>query len=562
MIDFKLEIAKLLKVDLPQEEIYSLLSKTADESFGDYTFPCFKLAKTMRKSPVAIAEELARDFSLEGIISKVDAKNGYLNFYLDKVSAQADVLRNIESCGSTYGESNVGQGKTVCIDYSSVNIAKPFHIGHLYTTAIGSSLYKLYKNLGYNVVGINHLGDWGTQFGKLIVAYKLWGDDDKIAKGGTHALQEIYVKFHQEAEKHPELEDQARQWFTKIEKGDQEALRLFELFKGITLEEVKKIYARLNVQFDSWAGESFYNDKMQAIVDLLKDKGLLKEDNGAQIVDLSDYNMSPCLILKSDGSTLYATRDLAAAVYRKQTYDFDKCLYVVAYQQSLHFKQFFKVLELAGFDWHKDMVHVSYGLVSLEDGAMSTRKGNTVWLDDVLNKSTEKALQIINEKNSALENKEAVAEAVGSGAVIFSAVQNAKIKDVVFSYDKMLNFDGETCPYLQYTHARCNSVLAKAPKLNVAVDYSALDNAESWTLVKLLNSFEEIIETSATKYEPCILSKYLIDTAQAFNKFYFEHRILTDKLGSTQAMLQVVKSTKQVLQKGLALLGIATPEKM
>ena len=562
MIDFKLEIAKLLKVDLPQEEIYSLLSKTADESFGDYTFPCFKLAKTMRKSPVAIAEELARDFSLEGIISKVDAKNGYLNFYLDKVSAQADVLRNIESCGSTYGESNVGQGKTVCIDYSSVNIAKPFHIGHLYTTAIGSSLYKLYKNLGYNVVGINHLGDWGTQFGKLIVAYKLWGDDDKIAKGGTHALQEIYVKFHQEAEKHPELEDQARQWFTKIEKGDQEALRLFELFKGITLEEVKKIYTRLNVQFDSWAGESFYNDKMQAIVDLLKDKGLLKEDNGAQIVDLSDYNMSPCLILKSDGSTLYATRDLAAAVYRKQTYDFDKCLYVVAYQQSLHFKQFFKVLELAGFDWHKDMVHVSYGLVSLEDGAMSTRKGNTVWLDDVLNKSTEKALQIINEKNSALENKEAVAEAVGSGAVIFSAVQNAKIKDVVFSYDKMLNFDGETCPYLQYTHARCNSVLAKAPKLNVAVDYSALDNAESWTLVKLLNSFEEIIETSATKYEPCILSKYLIDTAQAFNKFYFEHRILTDKLGSTQAMLQVVKSTKQVLQKGLALLGIATPEKM
>ena len=562
MIDFKLEIAKLLKVDLPQEEVYSLLSKTADESFGDYTFPCFKLAKTMRKSPVAIAEELARDFSLEGIISKVDAKNGYLNFYLDKVSAQADVLRNIESCGSTYGESNVGQGKTVCIDYSSVNIAKPFHIGHLYTTAIGSSLYKLYKNLGYNVVGINHLGDWGTQFGKLIVAYKLWGDDDKIAKGGTHALQEIYVKFHQEAEKHPELEDQARQWFTKIEKGDQEALRLFELFKGITLEEVKKIYTRLNVQFDSWAGESFYNDKMQAIVDLLQDKGLLKEDNGAQIVDLSDYNMSPCLILKSDGSTLYATRDLAAAVYRKQTYDFDKCLYVVAYQQSLHFKQFFKVLELAGFDWHKDMVHVSYGLVSLEDGAMSTRKGNTVWLDDVLNKSTEKALQIINEKNSALENKEAVAEAVGSGAVIFSAVQNAKIKDVVFSYDKMLNFDGETCPYLQYTHARCNSVLAKAPKLNVAVDYSALDNAESWTLVKLLNSFEEIIETSATKYEPCILSKYLIDTAQAFNKFYFEHRILTDKLGSTQAMLQVVKSTKQVLQKGLALLGIATPEKM
>ncbi|MBO5772378.1 MAG: arginine--tRNA ligase [Clostridia bacterium] len=561
-MDFKLEIVKLLKVDLPQEEIYSLLSKTADESFGDYTFPCFKLAKSLRKSPVAIAQDLANEFPCDGIVSKVEAKNGYLNFYLDKVSAQADILRNIESAGSTYGESNVGQGKTICIDYSSVNIAKPFHIGHLYTTAIGSSLYKLYKALGYNVVGINHLGDWGTQFGKLIVAYKLWGDDDKIAKGGTHALQEIYVKFHQEAENNPQLEDQARQWFAKIEKGDQEAMRLFELFKGITLEEVKKIYTRLNVQFDSWAGESFYNDKMQPVVDLLKDKNLLKEDNGAQIVDLSDYNMSPCLILKSDGSTLYATRDLAAAVYRKQTYDFDKCLYVVAYQQSLHFKQFFKVLELAGFDWHKDMVHVSYGLVSLEEGAMSTRKGNTVWLDDVLNKSCAKALQIINEKNSSLENKEAVAEAVGSGAVVFSALQNAKIKDVVFSYDKMLNFDGETCPYLQYTHARCNSVLAKAPTLNVPVDYSALDNAESWTLVKLLNSFEETIATSATKYEPCLLSKYLIDTAQAFNKFYFEHRILTDNANKTVALLQVVKSTQKVLKKGLALLGIATPEKM
>lgn len=567
VIDFKVQIAKLINVEIPLEELISSITKTADSSFGDYTFPCFKLAKVLHKSPVQIAEELADKIDKTAVVEKVQAQNGYLNFWLNKTDAQKSVLQDFYAKGNSYGKSKRGNGKTICIDYSSVNIAKPFHIGHLYTTAIGGSLYKIYSFLGYKVVGINHLGDWGTQFGKLIVAYKKWGDEKKIKEYGTHALQEIYVKFHVEAETHPELEDEARLWFSKIENGDKEALKLFEYFKTITLNEVKKIYRRLNVEFDSWAGESFYNDKLLSVVELLKEKKLLEEDDGAKIVNLTEYGMPPCLILKSDGASLYATRDLAAAIYRKNTYDFDKCLYVVAYPQSLHFKQFFKVLELCGFEWAKDLVHVSYGMVSLEDGAMSTRKGNTVWLDEVLNKSVEKSLNIINEKNGSLENKERVAEAVGVGAVIFSALQNGKIKDVVFSYDKMLNFDGETCPYLQYTHARCNSIMEKADKSVLATDFtsaefSVLNNAECWEVVKLLNGFENVLADAAEKYEPSVLSNYLIDLAEAFNKYYFEHRILVDDSAKQRARLFVVESTKYVLKCGLSLLGIDAPNKM
>ena len=563
MIDFKLEIAKQLKIDLPTEEILSLITKTADEQFGDYTFPCFKLAKLMRKSPIAIAEQLVNESYSGGVIEKVTAVNGYLNFWLNRKVVQQRILEHVAQQGESYGKTNAGAGKTICIDYSSVNIAKPFHIGHLYTTAIGSSLYKIYNFLGYNVIGINHLGDWGTQFGKLIVAFKKWGNRQKIDEGGTHALQEIYVKFHQEVENDSTLEDEARVWSAKIEKGDSEALELFEYFKRITLEEVKKIYERLNVKFDSWAGESFYNDKLASVVELLEQKQLLKQDQGAKIVDLADSDMPPCLILRSDGTSLYATRDLAAAIYRKQTYDFDKCLYVVAYPQSLHFRQLFKVIEKCGFEWHKDMVHVSYGMVSLEDGAMSTRKGNTVWLDEVMNKSVEKALAIINEKNARLENKEKIAESVGIGAVIFSALQNNKIKDVVFSYDKMLNFDGETCPYLQYTHARCASVIEKATTAQQnETNYNALDNDESWVLVKKLNEFESILTNSAEKYEPSILSNYLIDLAENFNRFYFEHRIINQNGEVETARLNVVKATQHVLKQGLTLLGIDAPNKM
>ena len=474
-------------------------------------------------------------------------------------------MYGVVSCGDSYGNDVIGKGKTICIDYSSVNICKSFHIGHLSTTALGSSLYKIFTALGYNVVGINHLGDYGTQFGKMIVAYKLWSNEQAVREHGVAELQRVYVKFHQEEAEHPELTDEARAWFVKVEQGDAEATKLFQMFKDVTLRDVQEIYDRLNVKFDSWNGESFYMDKMDEPLQMLRDKGLICESQGAQVVDLSDYNMPPFLLLKSDGSSLYATRDLAAAVWRKKEYDFDKCLYVVAYQQNLHFKQLFKVLELANLPWAKDMVHVAYGMVSLEDGAMSTRKGNVVLLRDVLNKAVAKSLETIVAKNPDLENKEKVAEQVGVGAVLFSALENSKIKDITFSYDRVLNFDGETAPYLQYTAARCNSILEKAGMsryAKIAHDPRALDNIETLRLSKLIASFPQAVKDSALKYEPSIISGLLIDIAQAFNRFYIEHRVLSDNLSEQNARLTVVEATATVLKKGLALLGIETPAKM
>ena len=457
-MDVKKILSQHIEIDgVSGEEIYSLVTETADSRLGDFSLPCFRFAKALKTSPVKIAEDLKEKFDGCEIVSEVRAVNGYLNFFVDNKVFSRGVLA--EAAADGFGSSRVGNGKTICIDYSSINIAKPFHIGHLGTTAIGGSLYKIFKKLGYNVVGINHLGDWGTQFGKLIVAYDLWGDREKIEKGGVEALQEIYVRFHREEETRPELTEQARHWFALIEQGDKRALELFHWFKDITLKEVDKIYKRLNVTFDSYNGESFYNDKMQPVLDQLESKGLIQTSDGAKIVDLSAYDMPPCLLVKADGATLYATRDLAAAFYRKKTYDFDKSLYVVAYQQNLHFRQLFKVLELMGCDWAKDCVHVAYGMVSLAEGAMSTRKGNVVWLSKVLDKAVEKAMAIIDEKNPSLENKAEVAEKVGVGAVMFSALQNARIKDITFSLDKVLNFEGETCPYIQYTYARPGSVL-------------------------------------------------------------------------------------------------------
>ncbi|MBQ2804698.1 MAG: arginine--tRNA ligase [Clostridia bacterium] len=561
MIDYKSLIASKINCPLPQADLVNLITETADDSFGDYSFPCFRLAKEMRMSPVAIAQKIAGEVVLDDVVVKVQPVNGYVNFFVDRVGAIKEVLSDVQSAGCHYGESNVGNGKTICIDYSSVNICKSFHIGHLSTTAIGSALYKLYTALGYKVVGINHLGDYGTQFGKMIVAFKLWGDRTTAEREGVKELQRLYVKFHQEEVEHPELTDQAREWFVRIEKGDAEAQELFEFFKQITLAEVKEIYKRLNVTFDSWNGESFFNDKMDKPLQMLKDKGLVTESQGAQVVDLSDHKMPPCLLVKSDGSSLYATRDIAAAVWRKQEYDFDKCLYVVAYQQNLHFKQFFKVLELADLPWAKDLVHVAYGMVSVEDGAMSTRKGNVVLLKDVIDKAVEKSMEIISSKNPDLPNKQTVAEQVGVGAVLFSALENAKIKDITFTFDRVLNFDGETAPYLQYTHARCNSILEKATRRGNA-DYNALDDIETMRLAKLIRQFPQAVVDSANKYEPSILSALLIDIAQAFNKFYIEHRVLTDDLGATSARLQVVEATEIVLKKGLSLLGIQAPEKM
>ena len=445
---YKKYIADKISVEgVPSADIESLIAVPPNTDMGDYALPCFRFAKALKKSPVAIAQELAAAISPDDVISEVSALNGYLNFRIDKAGLLRSTLARIQAEGAEYGSAHIGEGKTICIDYSSVNIAKPFHIGHLSTTVIGGALYKIFSFLGYKVVGINHLGDYGTQFGKLISAYKHWGNREDVEKRGIFAVNELYVRFNTEATE--EMEAEAREYFRLIENGDKEANELFDWFKSLTLAYVNKIYDRLGVKFDSYNGERFYTDKMQPVIDELKGKGLLKESNGAQVVDLEAYGMPPCLILRSDGASLYATRDLAAAYYRKATYDFYKCLYVVAYQQNLHFKQIFKVLELLGKEWAKDMVHVAYGMVSLEDGAMSTRKGKVVWLEDVINKCVEKALKVIDEKNPDLSDKLEVAEKVGVGAVIFGALYNNKIKDIVFSYDKVLSFEGETGVYCQ-----------------------------------------------------------------------------------------------------------------
>ncbi|MGN1099491.1 MAG: arginine--tRNA ligase, partial [Christensenellales bacterium] len=429
-------------------------------------------------------------------------------------------------------------------------------------TVIGAALYRIYKALGYKVVGINHLGDWGTQFGKLITAYKLWGDEKDVNERSIDALLELYVRFHKAEKEDPSLGDTARAWFKKIEDGDGEALTLFNWFKELTLKKVGKIYERLNITFDSYAGESFYNDKMQPVLDELKRDGLLTESDGAQVVDLSEYGMPPCLLVKADGATLYATRDLAAAMYRKKTYDFSKCLYVVAYQQNLHFKQWFKVVELMGYPWAKDLVHVAFGMVSLEGSALSTREGHVVFLEEVLDKTVEKALEIVTAKNPELENKRETAEKIGVGAVVFFALSNNRIKDITFSYDKVLNFDGETGPYVQYTVARCNSVIAKGGECEGECDFSAVTTPEGNELVSYLMRFPEVVRDAAKQYEPSLITRHIVDIAEKFNKFYYENKILDDRTETKNARIMLTRAVKTVLSKGLALLGIDTVEKM
>ena len=561
-MDYKKHIAEKLQIEgVSKDEIYELIALPPNLEMGDYAIPCFKFAKLFRKSPVAIAEELKNTLTPDGVISEISAVNGYLNFKIDKTGFVRATLDKILTEKEKFGSSNEGEGKTICIDYSSINIAKPFHIGHLSTTVLGGALYRIFDYLGYKAVGINHLGDYGTQFGKLISAYKRWGDKETVEKGGIRALNEQYVRFHREAEEHPEYDDEARAYFKKIEQGDEECQALFKWFKELTLKDVQKIYEMLDIRFDSYAGESFYSDKMQPVVDELREKGLLTESRGAQVVDLEEYGMPPCIILKSDGSSLYATRDMAAATYRKKEYDFYKCLYVVAYQQNLHFKQFFKVLELMGKEWSKDLVHVAYGMVSLEEGTMSTRKGNVVFLEDVINKCIEKAHTIISEKNPDLENKMDVAKKVGVGAVIFGALYNNKIKDIVFSYDKVLNFDGETSVYVQYTCARANSVLQKGG-VPQTFEIPAL-TAEEIELVKALSAFPETVRSAAEKYEPSYVARFAVDVAQKFNKFYFDCKILAAEDEKTKNFrLALTSATLTALKNAFALLGIGIPEKM
>lgn len=560
-MDYKKYIAQKIKVDgISVEEIESNIALPPNSEMGDYALPCFKFAKALRKSPVQIAQELAAQIPADGVIEEVSAINGYLNIKINKAGLALSVLNDIAQMRDLYGSSTVGNGRTVCIDYSSVNIAKPFHIGHLSTTVLGGALYRIFNFLGYRAVGINHLGDYGTQFGKLICAYKHWGDKQEIEKGGIHAINDLYVRFNSQADE--QMETEAREYFRLIESGDKEANEIFEWFKSLTLAYVKTIYDRLGVTFDSYAGERFYTDKMQPVIDELKEKNLLKESEGAQIVDLEPYNMPPCLILRSDGASLYATRDLAAAIYRKNTYDFYKCLYVVAYQQNLHFKQVFKVLELMGKEWAKDMVHVAYGMVSLEDGAMSTRKGKVVWLEDVIERCVDKAYTVVSEKNPDLENKEDIAEKVGIGAVIFGALYNNKIKDITFSYDKVLSFEGETSVYVQYTCARANSVIAKAGNEKYIIADDPKLTPQEFEVVKSLAAFPDTVKEAAEKYEPCYIARYAVDLAQKFNKFYFDCKILTAPDDVKGLRIELTKATLQTLKNALRLLGIGVPDKM
>ena len=558
-MDYKKYIAQKIKAEgLSEDEIYSSIALPPNSDMGDYALPCFKFAKVLRKSPALIAQDIAANYSADDMIEKAEAVNGYVNFTVNKSALARETIDAVLNSGEKYGSSDEGAGRTVCIDYSSVNIAKPFHIGHLSTTAIGGALYKIFNFLGYKAVGINHLGDYGTQFGKLICAYKHWGNKEEVENGGIHAINDLYVRFNTEADE--QMEKEAREYFRLIESGDKEANELFDWFKDLTLKYVKGIYEKLNVTFDSYAGERFYTDKMQPVIDELRENGLLKESEGAQIVDLEPYGMPPCLILRSDGASLYATRDLAAAIYRKNTYDFYKCLYVVAYQQNLHFKQFFKVLELMGKEWAKDLVHVAYGMVSLEDGAMSTRKGKVVWLEDVIKKCEEKAYAIISEKNPELENKEDVAEKVGVGAVIFGALYNSKIKDIVFSYDKVLSFEGETSVYVQYTCARANSVIEKG---GVPAEYKISDLLpQEAEVVKGIAAFPQAVKDAAEKYEPSIVARFAVDLAQKFNKFYFDCKILTAEGDKKNFRLALTAAALTTLKNALKLLGIGVPDKM
>lgn len=560
-MDFKKIISEIVTIDgVGQEEIYSLLVPTQDIANGDICLPCFRLAKTLRCSPQQIAESAV--VAPHALIERTAVAGGYLNFYYDRAQLAALLLPELNARGDDY-EKRPSNGKTICIDYSSINIAKPFHIGHLLTTVIGGSLYRIYDYLGYNAVGINHLGDWGTQFGKMIAAYLKWGDDADIEKRGVKALLDLYVRFHSEAEANPALDDEGRSWFKKIEDGDETALSIYNKFKEITLKEVGRVYDRLGITFDSYAGEAFYNDKMQPVIDSLREKNLLTESEGAQVVDLEKYGMPPCLILKSDGATLYATRDLAAAFYRKKTYNFDKNLYVVAYQQNLHFKQLFKVLELMGESWANDCVHVPFGMVSLEgQGALSTRKGNVVFLEEVLDTAEKKAYDIIAEKNPELIGKEDIARKVGVGAVVFGALSSSRIKDLVFSYEKALSFEGETAPYLQYTHARCRSLMAKAGDVSGKIDATAISDADSAEIIKLLSAFDKTVEEAAEKYEPSIVSRYLLALAAAYNRFYFNNRILGESNDVMFTRLMLTRCVAAAIKSGLRLIMIEAPDKM
>ncbi len=546
---------------LTSEEISQLIEIPPKPEMGDFAFPCFRLAKSYHKAPPMIAQDLKESIGDQAFLSEIKVVGGYLNFYVDKAQYAQQIIDKYNNA-TDYGCSDQGKDKTICIDYSSPNVAKNFHVGHLRTTIIGNSLYKIFSKLGYKVVRINHLGDWGTQFGKLIVAYKKWGSREAVEEKGIEELMDIYVKFHEEAEKDDSLNDEARAWFLKMEQGNEEALEIWQWFRDISLKEFMRVYNILGMEFDSFAGESFYRDKTADVIKRLTDDGLLKESQGAMIVPLDEYDMPPCIVAKKDGSSIYATRDLAAILYRKATYNFDRCLYVTGLEQKLHFAQVFKVIELMGNDYAKNLVHIPYGLVSLKSGKISSRKGNVIFAEDLLRESINKTTRIIEEKNPDIPDKEEVAKQVGIGAIIFNDLYNQRIKDVIFDWNKLLNFDGETGPYVQYTYARASSVLRKIGEVPDTIDYTLLTDEASIGLLKEIERYPQVIKDAAERYEPSVIARYSIDLAHAFNKFYHECQINVEDETTKYTRTNVVKIARYIIKDALSLLGIQCPEQM
>ncbi|PZL75364.1 arginine--tRNA ligase [Enterococcus plantarum] len=553
-------IYEVVKEDLSLETVTQLLENPKSVDHGDVAFPAFSLAKVYRKAPQQIAADLAEKIAGTDF-EKIEVVGPYLNFFMNKKMVSQTVIGQIAKEKGHYGDSSIGNKGNVPIDMSSPNIAKPISMGHLRSTVIGNSIAFILEKSGYTPIRINHLGDWGTQFGKLIVAYKKWGSEDGVKSAPITELLRLYVQFHEEAETQPELEEEARSWFKKLEEGDAEATELWKWFRKESLKEFDKIYAMLEVSFDSYNGEAFYNDKMDEIVTMLEEKHLLQENEGAEIVDLSAYDLNPALIKKSDGATLYITRDLAAAVYRKRNYDFAKAIYVVGNEQSNHFKQLKAVLNELGFDWSKDMHHVPFGLITRGGKKLSTRKGKIVLLEEVLNEAVELANNQIMEKNPDLPNREEVARQVGIGSVIFHDLKNDRLNNFDFVLEEVVRFEGETGPYVQYTHARAMSILRKADfSIDETKEY-ALDDKDSWEVVKLLQKFPEVVMQAAEKYEPSVIAKHAIQVAQAFNKYYAHVKILAED-EQKEARLALVYAMATIIKEDLRLLGLHAPNEM
>ena len=569
MIDYRCEIAKKISdvTNISKEELANYIEKPKNSEMGDYAFPCFKLAKELKKAPAIIAEELKNNMDIDkNLIENVEIVGGYLNFYINKESLAREVIKEFDLKKEKYGSSNEGENKNVVIDYSSPNIAKPFHIGHLRSTVIGQSLYNIYKFLGYNSIGINHLGDWGTQFGKLIEGYKRWGKEYNIDKNPIDELTKLYVRINEECKKDESVLEECRKNFKKLEDGDKTCVELWKKFREVSLKEFQKVYDILGTKFESVCGESFYTDKMPEIVEMLEKSGKLIESQGAKVVDLEEKNMPPCIIIKSNKSTTYETRDLAAILYRARTYDFCKAIYVTSYEQILHFEQIFEVAKLLDMDekYKENLVHVPFGMVRLKEGKMSTREGNIIKLEDLLNEAVSRVEKIIEEKNPELENKKEIAKKVGIGAVIFNDLSNSRIKDEIFDWDTMLNFNGETGPYIQYIYVRTKSVLNKAgyiPKIeDVKID-NLLDKS-SMEVLKLIYSFNEIVKLSISKNEPYIIARFLIDLAKAYSVFYTENQIMIENTEIKDARIYLTYMVNVVLETGANLLGIQMPERM